>query len=247
MRKLQRRSTEREMKCCELCMSPARMYCGSDQASLCWDCDSKIHGANFLVARHSRSLLCHVCQSPTPWSASGANLYPTVSMCQMCVAAGRNAEDAGSTLCREEDADEIDGDDELEMFSDDDEEEGDEMEEEGDDGGNEVVPRSSTTTTSPPPPATSSSTSEESCDEDRDPSTPFLLKRTREFYSDLHFQDDLSHWSRSRENRDVARASAVGDEDEISTITGRSSKVRRIGPANTNCPARFDQRADLET
>ncbi|KAF4392698.1 hypothetical protein G4B88_029437 [Cannabis sativa] len=58
------------MKDCELCGLRARMYCESDQASLCWDCDEKVHGANFLVAKHSRSLLCHVCNFPTPWMAS---------------------------------------------------------------------------------------------------------------------------------------------------------------------------------
>ncbi|KAK6134844.1 hypothetical protein DH2020_031433 [Rehmannia glutinosa] len=66
----------------------ARIHCESDQASLCWDCDAKVHSANFLVARHSRNLLCHVCQSPTPWSASGSRLGPTVSVCQKCVGGG---------------------------------------------------------------------------------------------------------------------------------------------------------------
>ncbi|KAK6134873.1 hypothetical protein DH2020_031357 [Rehmannia glutinosa] len=66
----------------------ARIYCESDQASLCWDCDAKVHSANFLVARHSRNLLCHVCQSATPWSASGSKLGPTVSVCRKCVYGG---------------------------------------------------------------------------------------------------------------------------------------------------------------
>ena len=55
------------MKKCELCNSLAKMHCDSDQASLCWDCDAKVHAANFLVAKHSRTLLCHLCQSFTPW------------------------------------------------------------------------------------------------------------------------------------------------------------------------------------
>ncbi|KAK6946791.1 B-box-type zinc finger [Dillenia turbinata] len=58
------------MKGCELCSNPARMYCESDQASLCWSCDEKVHGANFLVAKHMRCLLCHACQCLTPWKAS---------------------------------------------------------------------------------------------------------------------------------------------------------------------------------
>ncbi|KAE7995525.1 hypothetical protein FH972_000309 [Carpinus fangiana] len=45
------------MKKCELCDSPAKMYCESDQASLCWDCDSQVHGANFLF--HGLQLRLH--------------------------------------------------------------------------------------------------------------------------------------------------------------------------------------------
>ncbi|KAF9670891.1 hypothetical protein SADUNF_Sadunf13G0116200 [Salix dunnii] len=64
---------------CELCKSAARTYCESDQANLCWNCDAKVHGANFLVARHARALLCQSCQSLTPWKASGAQLGHAVS------------------------------------------------------------------------------------------------------------------------------------------------------------------------
>ncbi|KAF2305045.1 hypothetical protein GH714_001314 [Hevea brasiliensis] len=69
------------------------MYCESDQANLCWDCDAKVHGANFLVAKHSRTLLCHLCQSFTPWTASGPKLSLTVSVCENCV---------NNSTCREE-------------------------------------------------------------------------------------------------------------------------------------------------
>ncbi|KAL3508600.1 hypothetical protein ACH5RR_028001 [Cinchona calisaya] len=70
---------------CELCSkAAARMYCESDEARLCWECDEKVHSANFLVAKHSRSLLCHLCQSPTPWKASGTKLPPTISLCESC-------------------------------------------------------------------------------------------------------------------------------------------------------------------
>ncbi|KAF2616950.1 hypothetical protein F2Q68_00040437 [Brassica cretica] len=55
------------------------MYCESDQASLCWNCDGKVHGANFLVAKHTRCLLCTSCQSLTPWKATGLRLGPTFS------------------------------------------------------------------------------------------------------------------------------------------------------------------------
>ncbi|XP_041989511.1 B-box domain protein 30-like [Salvia splendens] len=73
------------MKKCELCNKVARMYCESDEASLCWDCDLRVHTANFLVAKHSRTLLCHACQSPTPWSGSGTKLGPTFSVCEACI------------------------------------------------------------------------------------------------------------------------------------------------------------------
>jgi len=70
---------------CELCGStPAKVYCDSDRASLCWDCDAKVHGANVLVAKHGRAMLCHLCQSPTPWKASGFKLPPSMSLCIYC-------------------------------------------------------------------------------------------------------------------------------------------------------------------
>ncbi|XP_076890394.1 B-box zinc finger protein 32-like [Bidens hawaiensis] len=40
---------------CELCHhKQPSLYCCSDQAFLCLDCDSQVHTANFLVARHIR-------------------------------------------------------------------------------------------------------------------------------------------------------------------------------------------------
>lgn len=82
-----RSSKKRKMKkSCELCKRTARIRCESDQASLCWDCDAKVHSANFLVARHSRNLLCRVCQSPTAWSAAGSKLEQTYSDCRKCAA-----------------------------------------------------------------------------------------------------------------------------------------------------------------
>ncbi|KAL3647165.1 hypothetical protein CASFOL_008133 [Castilleja foliolosa] len=73
---------------CELCERTARIHCEPDHASLCWDCDAEVHSANFLVARHSRNLLCHVCQSPTPWSVSGSKLGATPAVCQQCAKGG---------------------------------------------------------------------------------------------------------------------------------------------------------------
>lgn len=99
-------------KKCELCDGVARMFCESDQASLCWDCDGKVHGANFLVAKHTRCLLCSVCQSPTPWEASGLRFGPTVSICESCLARKNNFSVAGSS--KQNLKKEIDNDDDCE-------------------------------------------------------------------------------------------------------------------------------------
>ncbi|KAE8714939.1 hypothetical protein F3Y22_tig00110187pilonHSYRG00289 [Hibiscus syriacus] len=134
------------MKKCELCDSLAKMYCESDQAILCWDCDSRVHGANFLVAKHLRTLLCHLCQSPTPWNGSGTKLGPTVSVCENCVDQNDSREEMNYEETHDDDVD--DG-----------EEEGSEDDDDGDSGDdeeNQVVPLSSTA-----PPVSSSSTSEE--------------------------------------------------------------------------------------
>lgn len=157
------------MKKCELCKVPARTFCDSDQASLCWDCDAKVHGANFLVARHTRTLLCHSCHSLTPWKASGAALGNTVSLCMGC---------AGGTRVHNDD----EGEDESEGGNDDDIDTQDDEDDE--DGDNQVVPWSSTEAAPPP---TSSSSSQESVsrynhrDEDVSESvTTVSLKRRRE-------------------------------------------------------------------
>ncbi|KAK1584115.1 hypothetical protein Q3G72_029909 [Acer saccharum] len=187
------------MKKCELCDRTARMYCESDQASLCWDCDEKVHRANFLVAKHSRSLLCHVCQSVTPWKASGAKLGPTVSVCEACVASAQCKARDGGVVRREnqseridvgggdvnedlDDYDDNDGDDydddEDEVDEDDDDEE---EEEEDDDDENQVVPWSGESQ-SPPPVSCSSSNSSGSEEE-------VSFKRRRDF-SDLYSDED---------------------------------------------------------
>lgn len=142
------------MKKCELCNSVARMYCDSDQASLCWDCDARVHTANFLVAKHSRILLCHVCQSPTPWTASGPRLAPVVSVCPRCDNTNGTAAVTGD---RHSENDREDDDDDDQSDRDDNDDDDD------DDEDNQVVPLASTPLPSPPPPvASSSSSSEES-------------------------------------------------------------------------------------
>ncbi|KAM0997677.1 hypothetical protein TB2_007387 [Malus domestica] len=144
------------MKECELCGVRARVHCEADQARLCWDCDGKIHGANFLVAKHPRSLLCHGCQSLTPWTGSGSKLTPTVSVCETCV------ERRGSKFERraevQESEAENDGDDDEER----EEEDGDDDCDESDDDENQVVPWSccSYSAAEPPPVASCSSSKE---------------------------------------------------------------------------------------
>ncbi|MBA0580231.1 zinc finger protein CONSTANS-LIKE 4 [Gossypium raimondii] len=123
------------MKKCELCGGIARMHCESDQANLCWDCDVKVHEANFLVAKHTRTLLCHVCQNPTPWLASGQHLSPAVSVCESCVA---NKNTTCEMTTEQEESSEGEYEDEEEDYDDDDDE--GEGGEEEDDAENQVVP-----------------------------------------------------------------------------------------------------------
>ncbi|KAL8497394.1 hypothetical protein ACS0TY_020911 [Phlomoides rotata] len=92
---------------CELCKSMSRIHCESDQASLCWDCDAKVHSANFLVARHFRNLLCRVCRSPARWSASGPKVKPTQFLCRKCINA-RVCDESSEEDDKDETAEEID-------------------------------------------------------------------------------------------------------------------------------------------
>ncbi|KAJ6999605.1 hypothetical protein NC653_010357 [Populus alba x Populus x berolinensis] len=39
------------MKRCELCDSLAKLYCESNEANLCWQCDTYVHRANLLAAK----------------------------------------------------------------------------------------------------------------------------------------------------------------------------------------------------
>ncbi|KAJ8763643.1 hypothetical protein K2173_003115 [Erythroxylum novogranatense] len=200
-RETHRQRVLRDMKKgCELCGGAAIMYCESDQASLCWICDEKVHCANFLVAKHCRSLLCQVCQSPTPWKASGPRLGHTVSICQSCFSVkkedGRKFKEALNGEFPEEGHEESQyGDDERddgsEDYDDDEEEEEEETDDkEEEDGENQVVPWSGTTTIHMPQPATSSSS------EERFPNGFFSsgggLKRTRD---DNYSEDEIESTS----------------------------------------------------
>ncbi|KAJ7981669.1 Zinc finger, B-box [Quillaja saponaria] len=133
------------MEECEMCGKRATMYCESDQAKLCWDCDEKVHGANFLVEKHLRTLLCNVCQSPTPWNARGPKLTRTVSVCEDCIAKSTTNCEQGND---DEDEDiEDDGNYSSGSDYDDYEEEEEEEEEEGE---NQVVPWSAASSPLPP-------------------------------------------------------------------------------------------------
>lgn len=127
-------------KNCELCKSVARVYCESDQASLCWSCDAKVHSANFLVARHVRSLLCHFCQSRTAWSGSGHKLGRTLSICEPCVKArvALASESHGANDLDSESGIDYDSDEEEDVN-----EEGELFQEDLEDEDNQVVPLSS--------------------------------------------------------------------------------------------------------
>uniref|UniRef100_A0A7N0RIL3 B box-type domain-containing protein n=1 Tax=Kalanchoe fedtschenkoi TaxID=63787 RepID=A0A7N0RIL3_KALFE len=176
--------TERKkMKKCELCKLPASLYCESDQASLCTACDLKVHEANFLVARHSRTLLCKTCQARTPWEACGVRLGKTVTECDKCAEGERPAseggtDDEGFTAGEILSDGELDGSveecDDDEMTESDDEEEG-ECE-------NQVVPWPST-----PPPAACWSSSDASSSS----SVCGNRKRLRESDADSETQNHL--------------------------------------------------------
>ncbi|XP_051151999.1 zinc finger protein CONSTANS-LIKE 4-like [Andrographis paniculata] len=89
-------------KGCELCCSKvAWMVCDSDQASLCWECDKTVHAANFLAAKHIRTLLCYICHSPTLWKATGEKLGPTVSVCWTCAETRRGGGGAAASTSSE--------------------------------------------------------------------------------------------------------------------------------------------------
>ncbi|PUZ50369.1 hypothetical protein GQ55_6G053500 [Panicum hallii var. hallii] len=143
---------------CELCGAAARVYCGADEATLCWGCDAQVHGANFLVARHARALLCRGCARPTPWRAAGPRLGPTASLCDRCVRRGPGAAGAGGAGADEEMGGGRGGRDEEDDDGEGEDEEEDGEEEEGE-GENQVVPWTEEAAATPPPVASSTSSS----------------------------------------------------------------------------------------
>lgn len=71
-------------KKCELCGDRATLYCAADDANVCWSCDAKVHSANFLVARHARSVLCGRCCQETDCKTSGPHPSPLSRLCPRC-------------------------------------------------------------------------------------------------------------------------------------------------------------------
>ncbi|XP_021750713.1 putative zinc finger protein At1g68190 [Chenopodium quinoa] len=69
-------------KTCEFCGAPGPVvYCQADAALLCLSCDAKVHSANALFGRHSRSLLCDSCKENP---ASVRCLDHLMLSCQEC-------------------------------------------------------------------------------------------------------------------------------------------------------------------
>ncbi|KAL3632154.1 hypothetical protein CASFOL_025138 [Castilleja foliolosa] len=69
---------------CELCNADAAVFCPSDDAFLCRSCDGKVHGANFLVARHVRQSVCSVCRNFTQQEVVGVGSQPLRAICESC-------------------------------------------------------------------------------------------------------------------------------------------------------------------
>jgi len=87
------------MKCkqCELCNQQASFYCPSDSAFLCRSCDDAVHGANFLVARHLRHILCSKCDNFTEIHISGSTLHHRFSStCRSCSPENHSSGEASS-------------------------------------------------------------------------------------------------------------------------------------------------------
>lgn len=80
-----------ESRDCELCKGQASVYCASDAAFLCWACDSRVHQANFLVARHVRRTICRHCKRLSGPDLSGAGFLPVQPLCRSCSTEGEES------------------------------------------------------------------------------------------------------------------------------------------------------------
>lgn len=68
-----------------MCKGGASLYCESDSAFLCWNCDARVHEANFLVARHVRRTVCFKCKGFDGNRISGVGFEPFRSICGSCL------------------------------------------------------------------------------------------------------------------------------------------------------------------
>ncbi|KAG6428767.1 hypothetical protein SASPL_106804 [Salvia splendens] len=83
-----------KLRLCELCNANAAVFCPSDAAFLCRNCDVKVHEANFLVARHVRRTVCSNCRTFTGDFITG-------------VGVGADADSLHSSLCPSCDDDDL--------------------------------------------------------------------------------------------------------------------------------------------
>ncbi|KAL1551857.1 B-box zinc finger protein 32-like [Salvia divinorum] len=72
-----------KLRLCELCNANAALFCPSDAAFLCRNCDTKVHEANFLVARHVRRAVCSNCRSFTGDFITGVDSLLS-ALCPSC-------------------------------------------------------------------------------------------------------------------------------------------------------------------
>lgn len=81
---------------CDSCgTEQALVYCKSDSAKLCLNCDVCVHSANPLSSKHTRSLLCEKCFSQP---ALIHCLNEKVSLCQGCHSTASNCSVLGHML-----------------------------------------------------------------------------------------------------------------------------------------------------
>lgn len=89
----QRRELSSMDPVCDFCgIVRAVVYCKSDSARLCLQCDGCVHSANLLSRRHARSLLCDKCCSQ---HATVRCMDEKLSLCQGCDWSGNGCSGPG--------------------------------------------------------------------------------------------------------------------------------------------------------
>ncbi|KAJ8763786.1 hypothetical protein K2173_003568 [Erythroxylum novogranatense] len=84
-------------KLCHSCKSTtAALFCRSDAAFLCVNCDSKVHAANQLASRHARVWLCEVCEQ------APAHVTCKADAAVLCVTCDRDIHSANPLARRHE-------------------------------------------------------------------------------------------------------------------------------------------------